>query len=95
MSDEKKHSTWWHGLYLSAVNLLMKIGFGFLFGDKGAKYSAKFRYRATGLIADKTLKTDKCPLCGGALVERTGKKGKFMACSNFPKTGCRYTRNAH
>ena len=32
-----------------------------------------------------------CPRCGGQLVERNGKNGVFIGCSNFPK--CRYTRN--
>ena len=30
-----------------------------------------------------------CPRCGGKLVVRNGKRGKFMGCSNYPK--CRYT----
>lgn len=30
-----------------------------------------------------------CPKCGGTLVERNGKYGKFIGCSNYPK--CRYT----
>lgn len=33
---------------------------------------------------------EKCPECGGDLVYRTGRYGKFISCSNFPK--CRYTR---
>lgn len=33
----------------------------------------------------------KCPQCGGKLVEKTGKYGKFMGCSNYPK--CKYTEN--
>ena len=32
-----------------------------------------------------------CPECGGKLVLRNGKNGKFYGCSNFPK--CRYTAN--
>ncbi len=32
-----------------------------------------------------------CPKCGEKLVERTGKYGKFVGCSNYPK--CKYTRN--
>ena len=32
---------------------------------------------------------NKCPKCGGQLVERTGKYGNFIGCSNFPK--CKYT----
>lgn len=33
---------------------------------------------------------DTCPRCGGNLVERSGKYGKFIGCSNYPK--CRYTQ---
>ena len=33
---------------------------------------------------------NKCPKCGGELVERNGKYGAFIACSNYPK--CKYTR---
>ena len=32
----------------------------------------------------------RCPRCGGDLVERMGKFGKFLGCSNFPK--CKFTR---
>ena len=38
-------------------------------------------------IIDKDL--NKCPKCGGQLIERTGKYGKFIGCSNYPK--CKYT----
>ena len=34
---------------------------------------------------------NKCPKCGGQLIERTGKYGRFIGCSNYPK--CKYTRN--
>ena len=34
-------------------------------------------------------KTGVCPRCGGELVLRNGKHGKFYGCSNFPK--CRFT----
>ena len=33
----------------------------------------------------------KCPKCGELLVEREGKYGKFIGCSNYPK--CKYTKN--
>ncbi len=33
--------------------------------------------------------TDICPKCGGKLVERMGKFGKFLGCSNYPE--CSYT----
>ena len=31
-----------------------------------------------------------CPVCGAKLVERKGKYGEFIGCSNYPK--CKYTR---
>jgi len=34
---------------------------------------------------------EKCPKCGKPLVVRTGRRGKFIGCSAFPK--CRFTRN--
>ncbi|MBP5180676.1 MAG: type I DNA topoisomerase [Clostridiales bacterium] len=34
---------------------------------------------------------EKCPDCGGDLVIKDGRNGKFIACSNYPD--CRYTRN--
>ena len=42
------------------------------------------------------IKNDKCPRCGGQLIIRTAKKGKwqgkkFRGCSNYP--GCRYIEN--
>ena len=42
-------------------------------------------------IKDKNQKisNDVCPRCGGKLVVRNGKYGKFKGCSNFPK--CRFT----
>ena len=32
-----------------------------------------------------------CPECGGKLIERSGKFGKFIGCSGFPK--CRFTQS--
>ena len=40
---------------------------------------------------ENTNETDTCSLCGGKLVLRNGKYGKFYGCSNYPK--CNYTRN--
>lgn len=34
---------------------------------------------------------DICPRCGGTLLQRNGKNGFFIGCSNFPK--CRFTKN--
>jgi DNA topoisomerase-1 len=38
-----------------------------------------------------TLTGEACPECGGPLIERRGRFGKFIACSKYPV--CRYTRN--
>ena len=37
------------------------------------------------------LKKGICPRCGGELVERNGKYGKFFGCSNYPK--CKFVFN--
>ncbi len=37
------------------------------------------------------IKVGICPRCGSELVERDGKYGKFMGCSNFPK--CRFVES--
>lgn len=34
---------------------------------------------------------ESCPRCGGFLEERSGRKGRFIGCSEFPS--CRYTRD--
>lgn len=41
-------------------------------------------------ILDKD-ESDKCPMCGDNLIEKRGKYGKFLGCSNYPK--CKYTKN--
>ncbi|MGD9496157.1 MAG: type I DNA topoisomerase [Armatimonadota bacterium] len=34
---------------------------------------------------------EACPECGGKLILRTGRRGRFLGCVNFPR--CRYTRD--
>jgi len=41
-------------------------------------------------VANKNLDVEKCPQCGGNLIERKGKYGKFFGCSNYPK--CRFIK---
>ena len=33
-----------------------------------------------------------CPECGGRLILKNGKYGKFFGCNNYSKTGCKYIR---
>jgi len=40
---------------------------------------------------DKSQLTGKCPECGGELVVKEGRFGKFIACSHYPK--CKFTKN--
>jgi restriction system protein len=43
-------------------------------------------------IKEKSVITAKsCPKCGSSLVERNGRRGKFIGCSNYPQ--CRHTEN--
>jgi restriction system protein len=42
-------------------------------------------------VSNSVSPTSKCSRCGSPLVLRTGKRGQFYGCSNFPK--CRYTKN--
>ena len=35
---------------------------------------------------------EKCPDCGGNLIEREGRFGKFIACANYPK--CKYIKQS-
>ncbi|MGG7036622.1 MAG: NERD domain-containing protein [Flavobacterium sp.] len=34
---------------------------------------------------------NKCPQCGGDLIKRNGKFGKFLGCSSYPR--CKFSRN--
>jgi DNA topoisomerase I len=39
---------------------------------------------------EKILADERCPLCGGRLVMKNGRYGKFISCMNYP--GCKYIR---
>ena len=55
-----------------------------------AKKVKKYQIKPTS----KNNKTNtKCPKCGGKLIERKGKYGKFIGCKNFPN--CKFTANAN
>lgn len=58
--------------------------------DKESRKQHVHNVRA--LIQQKEIENqNKCPRCGKDLVERTGKKGQFIGCSNFPR--CKFTKN--
>ena len=43
------------------------------------------------LVAERKYDPTVCPDCGGKLVERNGRNGRFIGCSNYPR--CRFTRS--
>jgi len=54
--------------------------------------SVRWGYLALKSLAKLFEKTyGVCPKCGGKLVLRKGKYGKFLGCSKYPK--CKYTQN--
>ena len=68
---------------------------GFIADYKIKKNNIQDRKRRNQHIKDiknKIIKKDRdrCPKCGGELVERESKYGKFIGCSNYPK--CKYIK---
>lgn len=51
----------------------------------------KFERKVDNAIDKHLVKKEVCPKCGGKLVEKHGKYGDFIGCSNYPK--CRYTHD--
>jgi restriction system protein len=45
--------------------------------------------RLAGVPVPDASQAEKCPRCGGNLVDKTGKYGAFVGCSNFPN--CKHT----
>ena len=48
----------------------------------------KLANKENGVIKHK--ESDICPTCGGKLLEKNGKYGKFLGCANYPN--CRFTK---
>lgn len=68
--------------------------------EDSVSYMHKFYDKFAPLVEDAYEKMPKkelervgrtCPECGGELVYRNGRFGKFISCINFPT--CRYTEN--
>lgn len=69
------------------VEIKNKIEFGNI-SDKGARKEHVRNIKTTLKETENKIENNICPKCGGKLVERNGKYGKFIGCSNYPK--CRY-----
>ena len=53
-------------------------------------------YRGDNIVPMTGVKTryyaaDPCPLCRNKIITRRGRRGRFLACSNFPD--CRWTQS--
>ena len=59
--------------------------------DKEARKQHVQNVRRNQSRSDIAVANGKCPRCGGNLVLRNGKYGRFYGCSNYPK--CKYTHN--
>ncbi|MCM3592065.1 NERD domain-containing protein [Brevibacillus borstelensis] len=59
--------------------------------DKDARTKHAKTLQKENEIRNQRIKNNLCPSCGGELVERNGKYGKFIGCSNYPS--CKFTLN--
>ncbi len=64
--------------------------------QKNVRDQVDNRTHVSNVYAAKQSYNDKiasgiCPQCGGTLVQRNGKYGRFYGCSNYPR--CRFTAN--
>ncbi|WP_426984486.1 topoisomerase DNA-binding C4 zinc finger domain-containing protein [Brevibacillus borstelensis] len=57
--------------------------------DKDARTKHAKTLQKENEIRNQRIKNNLCPSCGGELVERNGKYGKFIGCSNYPS--CKFT----
>ena len=57
--------------------------------DKDARKLHVQNIKTTIKETEEKIQNNICPKCGGKLVERNGKYGKFIGCSNYPN--CKYT----
>ena len=59
--------------------------------DKNARKQHVQSVKQNKQRRDNAVASGKCPRCGGELVLRDGRYGRFYGCSNYPK--CNYTLN--
>ena len=59
--------------------------------DKTARKQHVTSVKQNQARRDSAVSNGKCPRCGGNLVQRDGRYGRFYGCSNYPR--CKYTLN--
>ena len=74
---------------LEWANRLLEVNIDFI-----TDYYEDYKNKLVLVPKDKQTKKEydnnTCPKCGGKLVERTSKYGKFMGCENYPR--CKYIK---
>lgn len=70
------------------ADLEHKVDMLTVFGKEEKKSHVQFA-KATAYQNYQRMEQGICPKCGGQLVERKGKYGRFLGCSNYPR--CTYT----
>ncbi len=60
--------------------------------DENARKSHTFSVQQTQIKKHQKIENGICPQCGGVLVERNGRYGSFLGCSNYPK--CKFTHTS-
>lgn len=58
---------------------------------ENTKRETEDKPKTTTTIHNTTRRQYVCPRCGGKLIIKSGKYGKFIGCSNYPL--CKYTKN--
>ena len=69
-------------------NLLEKIRANIVGGKESRKLHV-FHVRNRMSKSRRMIKEGTCPRCGGLLISRDGRYGRFLGCNNYPK--CRFT----
>jgi len=79
-----------HCLSFEQVNAISNQLSEFIINDKKVKKEHKKYVKRNIRERNQNIKSLICPNCGGKLVVRKGKYGKFYGCSNFPK--CKFSQ---
>lgn len=80
---------WW-GYVILVISILLIAIFCYYFTHKNKKIKNTCNENKNDIA--KAEKTEICPKCGGKLLVKKGRYGKFYGCENYLRTNCRYTR---